>query len=66
MELTRNPFFVLSFMGHCPLTILKYNNYGKSFLTDSLHTIYGGGFKRLMQLFFDHQYCKEQRSLFKK
>ncbi|CAF4008307.1 unnamed protein product, partial [Rotaria sp. Silwood1] len=53
-------------LGHCPLTTLKYINYGKSFLTDSLHTIYGGGFKRLMQLLFDRKYRKQEWSLFKK
>ncbi|CAF5228632.1 unnamed protein product, partial [Rotaria magnacalcarata] len=41
-------------------------NYGTSFLTDSLHAIYGGAFKRLMTLLFDRKYRNEQWSLFKK
>ncbi|CAF3394937.1 unnamed protein product [Rotaria socialis] len=53
-------------LGFCPLTKLKYMNYGTSFLTDSLHTIYGGAFKRLLTLLFDRQYRNEQWSLFKK
>lgn len=57
-------FFLI--IGDCPLTKLKYMNYGKSFLTDSLHTIYAGAFKKLMELLFDRRYRKEDWSLFKK
>lgn len=41
-------------------------NYGKSFLTDSLHTIYAGSFKKLMNLLLDRRYRNEEWSLFKK
>ena len=54
------------FTGRCPLTSLAYFDYGTSFLTDSLHTIYGGAFKKLMNLLFDGQYRQEPWSLFKK
>lgn len=54
------------FSGRCPLTSLAYFDYGTSFLTDSLHTIYGGAFKKLMNLLFDGQHRQEPWSLFKK
>lgn len=45
---------------------MKYFNYGTSFLTDSLHTIYGGAFKQLLHLLFDAEYRHEPWSLYKK
>ena len=45
---------------------MKYFNYGTSFLTDSLHTIYAGAFKQLLHLLFDSEYRNESWSLFKK
>ena len=59
-------FFSFGLAGRCPLTALTYFDYGTSFLTDSLHTIYGGAFKKLMNLLFDSQYRHEPWSLFKK
>ena len=57
-------FFI--FIGDCPLTNLKYFEYGKSFLTDSLHTIYAGAFKQLLRLLFDHEYRSQPWSLYEK
>ena len=51
--------------GCCPLTSLTYVDYDCLFLTDSLHTIYGGAFKELMDLLLDSQYRNEPWSLFK-
>ncbi|CAF4583957.1 unnamed protein product [Rotaria socialis] len=53
-------------LGYCPLTKLKYFKYGTSLLTDSLHTIYGGAFKQLLNLLFDSRYRQKTWSLFKK
>ena len=48
------------------MTKLKYFNYGTSFTTDSLHTIYAGAFRQLLILLFDSSHCHEPWSLFKK
>lgn len=60
-EISYLPFYI----GPCPLTSLKFFEYGTSFLTDSLHTIYAGVFKKLLSLYFDPKYRREQWSLFK-
>ncbi|CAF1264971.1 unnamed protein product [Adineta ricciae] len=38
--------------GHCALRALTYFNIGPSFVTDSLHNIYSGAFKRLLDIWF--------------
>jgi hypothetical protein len=59
-------FYFFIFIGHCPLTKLKYFRYGTSFLTDSLHTIYAGVFKQLLRLLFDYEYRSKPWSLYNK
>jgi len=49
-----------------PLTKLNHFNYGSSFLTDSLHTIYSGVYKQLLHLLFHTEYRSQSWSLFKK
>ncbi|CAF1493580.1 unnamed protein product, partial [Didymodactylos carnosus] len=52
--------------GRCPLTRLRFFKYGSSFLTDSLHTIYGGVFKKICLLLFDNKHKKDKCSQYKK
>ncbi|CAF1574932.1 unnamed protein product, partial [Didymodactylos carnosus] len=52
--------------GRCQLTRLRFFKYGSSFLTDSLHTIYSGAFKKLCDLLFHKQHKKQKWSLHKK
>ncbi|CAF1302483.1 unnamed protein product [Rotaria magnacalcarata] len=53
----------LGYLGQCLLTQLSYFDHGYSFLTDSLHTIYHGVFKRLMTLWFDSKYRTQKWSI---
>jgi hypothetical protein len=46
--------------------VLGYFQYGTSFLTDSLHTIYSGAFKQLLRLLFDYEYRSKPWSLYNK
>ncbi|CAF1339385.1 unnamed protein product, partial [Didymodactylos carnosus] len=67
-EIEDNQMPVYGHRGRCPLTQLKYFNYGESFLFDTLHTLYLGIFKQMCLLLFSK--AKEHRcqnwSLFKK
>ncbi|CAF4468092.1 unnamed protein product, partial [Didymodactylos carnosus] len=50
-------------LGPCSLRNLKYIDIGKSFLFDSLHTLYHGVLDRLLTLWFDVDYKKEDCSV---
>ncbi|CAF1674104.1 unnamed protein product, partial [Rotaria magnacalcarata] len=43
-------------LGPCILRELSYFDVGRSFMADTLHNVYIGAFKRLLQLWFDHDY----------
>ncbi|CAF0787647.1 unnamed protein product [Didymodactylos carnosus] len=50
-------------LGPCSLRNLKYIDIGKLFLFDSLHTLYHGVLDRLLTLWFDVDYKKEDWSV---
>lgn len=64
--IVETPAVSLIYVGHCPLTHLEHFEYGRSFLTDSLHTIYAGAYKQLLHLLLDSEYRRQSWSLYHK
>ncbi|CAF4914167.1 unnamed protein product [Rotaria socialis] len=50
------------YLGSCSLTRLRYFDHGQSFLSDTLHTVYGGAMKRLLRIFFENKFRTEEKS----
>ncbi|CAF3656376.1 unnamed protein product [Rotaria socialis] len=50
------------YLGPCSLTRLRYFDHGQSFLSDTLHTVYGGAMKRLLRIFFENKFRTEEKS----
>ncbi|CAF3599883.1 unnamed protein product [Rotaria socialis] len=52
------------YLGQCALRFLKHFDVGQSFLSDSLHNLYGGAMKKLLKLWFSDEYKKSEWSSF--
>ncbi|CAF4614081.1 unnamed protein product [Rotaria sp. Silwood1] len=49
------------YLGPCLLTDLTFFDQGRGFLSDSLHTLYGGAMKKLLSLWFDRKWCTKEK-----
>ncbi|CAF1549643.1 unnamed protein product [Rotaria magnacalcarata] len=54
------------YLGKCALRSVKYFDVGESFLTDSLHNLYGGAMKKLLKLWFSEDFKRSNWSCFTK
>ncbi|CAF3796229.1 unnamed protein product, partial [Rotaria sp. Silwood1] len=49
------------YLGPCSLDRLSYFDMGQGFLSDTLHTVYGGAMKRLLTIFFERRFCTNEK-----
>ncbi|CAF4653606.1 unnamed protein product, partial [Rotaria magnacalcarata] len=52
------------YLGQCALRLLKHFDVDQSFLSDSLHNLYGGAMKKLLKLWFSDEYKRSEWSSF--
>ncbi|CAF2840344.1 unnamed protein product [Rotaria sp. Silwood2] len=53
--------FKKGYLGPCSLDRLSYFDLGQGFLSDTLHTVYGGAMKRLLTIFFERRFCTNEK-----
>ncbi|CAF4238175.1 unnamed protein product [Rotaria socialis] len=49
------------YLGPCLLADLAFFDQGQGFMSDSLHTVYGGAMKKLLSLWFDRKWCTKEK-----
>ncbi|CAF1437821.1 unnamed protein product [Rotaria sordida] len=49
------------YLGPCLLTDLAFFDQGQGFMSDSLHTLYGGAMKKLLSLWFDRKWRTKEK-----
>ncbi|CAF2053857.1 unnamed protein product [Rotaria magnacalcarata] len=49
------------YLGPCQLDRLAYFDQGQGFLSDTLHTVYGGALRKLLSIFFERKYCTQEK-----